>query len=47
MDQVIAVFEVNFREYFTITDTILQLGYDWEWVAVRNRDFVNSAVVDA
>jgi hypothetical protein len=46
-DQVIAVFEVNFREYFTIADAILQLAHDWERVAVRNRDFVNSAVVDA
>jgi hypothetical protein len=45
-DQVIAVIEVDFREYFALADAILQLIHDWEQVAVGNRDFVNSAVVD-
>jgi hypothetical protein len=45
-DQVIAVFEVNFREYGIIVDAILHLAHDWERVAVRKRDFVNSVVVD-
>jgi hypothetical protein len=46
MDQVIPVFDVNFREYFIIADTILQLTHDWEQVAVRNGNFGNSTVVD-
>jgi hypothetical protein len=47
MDQVIAVFEFNFREYLTIGDATQQLAHHWKWVAVRNRNFVNSVIVDA
>jgi hypothetical protein len=47
MDQVIAFFEVDFRESFATTETILQLAHYWERVAVQHRDFVNSAAVNA
>jgi hypothetical protein len=46
MDQVAAVFEVNFHDYFAIAVTILQLTHDWEQVALPNRDFDNSGVVN-
>jgi hypothetical protein len=45
-DQVIAIFEVNFRKYFTITDAVLRLPHISEWVAVCKRQFVNSTVVN-
>jgi hypothetical protein len=41
------MFEVDFREYFASPDAILQLGHDRERVAVRDCEFVNSALVDA
>jgi hypothetical protein len=41
-----AIFEVIFHKYFATADAIIQVAHDWEQVAVCNRDFVNSVVVD-
>jgi hypothetical protein len=46
-DQVTGVCEVNVREYFATVDTIVDLVNDLEQVAIPNRDFVNSAIVNA